>query len=191
VNVDDARSLPDSLDADVIELRRARPEYAEPTHDAIVESFDDLHDWLRWAESLPTVDDLSATLAEDHAAFDLGSGWVYLMFDPTTSQVVGGAGLHRRNDPDDLEIGYWVRSRFNGRGSATAAARALTEAAFRYLPWVRSVTIKMDQSNSASVRVPQKLGFVLAREETRPIVTPRHTGRGYVWTATRETWQSS
>src|SRR5258708_19942087 len=57
-----------------------------------------------------------------------------------------------------LEIGYWVHPAYTGRGVATAASGALTEAALA-LPAVDRVEIHHDLLNLASERVPAKLGY--------------------------------
>lgn len=57
-----------------------------------------------------------------------------------------------------LEIGYWVHPAYTGRGVATAASGALTEAAFA-LPAIDRVEIHHDILNLASERVPAKLGY--------------------------------
>ena len=86
--------------------------------------------------------------------------------------------------PGAIEIGYWVRSDRTSRGYATAAARALTEAAFAHLP-VDQVEIRMDRANRASAAVPLKLGYRLFGHEEREVLTPGHTGRGLIWVRRR------
>lgn len=100
---------------------------------------------------------------------------------------MGGAGLHPK-EGDIAEIGYWVRSDRTGRGYATAAADALTAAAFDYLSDVVKVIIRMDQANLASAAVPPKLGYTLEGEEVfRDVVTSGHTGNGWIWAQSRPT----
>jgi RimJ/RimL family protein N-acetyltransferase len=102
-----------------------------------------------------------------------------------SGELVGGAGLHPKG-PGTADIGYWVRADRTGRGYATAAARALTEAAFQHLADVHRVTIRMDQANVARAAVPRKLGYRGDREETtRDIVASGHTGKGWIWVYTR------
>jgi RimJ/RimL family protein N-acetyltransferase len=142
---------------------------------------------MPWAQTTPSAQDEFAVLEAGEASFDADVDWGYTLVEAPTGQLVGGAGLHRREGLGVMEIGYWVRSDRTGRGYASAAARALTEAAFRYLPDVNQVEIHMDVANDASAAVPRKLGYLLDREEERERFTPGHTGRGLVWIVTRTT----
>ena len=99
--------------------------------------------------------------------------------------MVGGAGLHPRAGPESIEIGYWVRSDRTGRGYATAAAGALTQAAFAHLDGIDRVEIRMDRANRASAAVPPKLGFRLIGHEAREILAPGHSGEGLIWALDR------
>ena len=63
-----------------------------------------------------------------------------------------------RIGPGGLEIGYWVAREHTGRGIATAAAAALTEAGLG-LPGIERIEIVHDLSNAASGQVPRKLGY--------------------------------
>jgi len=52
--------LPEQLDGGDIELRRVRPELSDAIYDATVASFDELHQWMIWANDVPS----RAVLAE-------------------------------------------------------------------------------------------------------------------------------
>ncbi|MFC4148197.1 GNAT family N-acetyltransferase [Micromonospora mangrovi] len=64
------------------------------------------------------------------AAWSAG-GAAYAIADPGTDRLLGGVGLTLVSAArGHWEIGYWVTPAARGRGVATAAARALTDAAF-------------------------------------------------------------
>jgi RimJ/RimL family protein N-acetyltransferase len=154
---------------DGVVLRVLRPEDVPALHTAIVESFPDLHRWLPWAGELPPPSQIESYVRNALVAFDAGESFSY------------GIGADDAGDRKGvLEIGYWVHSAWTGRGIATAAARALTDAAFA-LPGIARVEIHCDETNGASASVPPKLGYRLATVVERPPRTPGETGREQVW----------
>jgi RimJ/RimL family protein N-acetyltransferase len=178
-------SLPDQLDGDDIELRRVRRQMIDAIYDATVASFDELHQWMTWASEVPRRDALEEFLNSAEILFDRDEDCNYALIERSSGELVGSSGLHFKGDPASREIGYWVRSDRTGRGYATSAARALAEAAFRFLP-IDHVTIRMDKANLASASVPPKIGFRLLGEEERPLETPGHTGTGLIWVRDRD-----
>ncbi|HLN41983.1 MAG TPA: GNAT family N-acetyltransferase [Acidimicrobiales bacterium] len=180
--------LPDVLPAGPIELRRWRRGSVEAMAPAIAVSFSELRRWMPWAREVPTPAELRSVLEAGEAAFEADQEWDYTVNEPASDSLVGGAGLHRRGGPDIVDIGYWIRSDRTGMGYATAAAKALTDAAFTLVPGVERVEIHMDRANEASAAVPRKLGYRLDHEEVRPIEAPGHTGVGSVWVLDRRDW---
>ncbi len=158
---------------------------------AVTLSFADLELWMPWAQSVPSAQELRGVLSEGQTAFDGDREWNYALFERISGELVGSAGLHRDEDPDCPEIGYWVRSDRTGRGYATTAARTLAGAAFAYLADVGRVKIRMDQANLASAAVPPKLGFELFGEENREIAARGQTGQGFVWVLDRAKWTAA
>lgn len=149
-------------------------------------SLDELRVWMPWARAMPTAEVERALIEASSVRFERGEDLEYFLFELSAGELVG---VHLR-DLGRAEIGYWVRSDRHRCGFATEAARALTSAAFEHVPSLRAVEIRMDKGNAASSGVPAKLGYKLAGEEGRQIVTPGHTGRGLVWRPTRATWQA-
>ncbi len=155
---------------------------------AIELSFNELHTWMIWAATMPTRNQMHDVVLEDTVRFNSDERWQYFIFERATGELVGSAGLHRRGGPDELEIGYWVRSDRTGHGYATQAAGLLTGAAFDAQPDIVRVNISMDANNLASAAVPAKLGFTRQGEHVRDIVTPGHSGHGAMWTMERRNW---
>jgi RimJ/RimL family protein N-acetyltransferase len=177
--------LPGVLAAGAVELRRCGLGDLDALMRAIEVSQLELARWLPWADPMPTVEAERAFLLERQRCFDADEDWGYFLIESGTGELVGGAGLHRR-ERGVVEIGYWVRTDRTRRGYATAAAGALTSAAFAHLSDVDRVTIRIDQGNGASAAVPPKLGYRLDGEDPlREIIASGHTGKGWIWVRTR------
>lgn len=184
-------ALPDTLDGDRLVLRRWDGTHVDALVDATITSLDQLRPWMDWAQEAPTTASARSVIEQSRRRFDAGGDFEYFTFELGTGQLVGAAALHLRR-PDTGEVGYWVRSDRHRRGYATEATVVLTRAAFAHLPTVTGVEIRMDQANTASARVAAKAGFRLRGEdEMRDRVAPGHTGRGWIWTLDRTTWQNA
>jgi RimJ/RimL family protein N-acetyltransferase len=145
-------------------LRCWEPRDAPLLLEALVASLEHLQRWMPWAHDEPQplqaqVDKLRGF----RASFDRGEEFVYAIFDPAETRVLGAMGLHRRVGPDAFEIGYWIRADRLREGLATEAAGALTRVAFAVCRADR-VEIHVDAANRASAGVPRRLAY---REEAR------------------------
>jgi RimJ/RimL family protein N-acetyltransferase len=180
--------LPDRLVTSDLELQRWRVAMVDQMIEAVSASFEELRQWMPWAQVTPTREEMLVVMSGAATLFDADEEWNYALFERSTRELVGSAGVRLLDDPDRPEIGYWVRSDCTGRGYATSAARALIESIFQYFTTVDEVKIRMDQANLASAAVPPKLGFTRYEEEDRPIEAAGHTGRGFIWTLRRDEW---
>ena len=160
-----------------VTLRRFRAEDVDALFHAATESLDELRPWMPWAA------DYSRASAEEYLAgsvkdWDEGTAYNYAIV--TGDALVGSIGLMTRCGPGGLEIGYWVRSAYTGRGLATAATEALVGQAFG-LPGVDWVEIVHDELNGPSEAVPRKLGFTRAGRRALDFAPEAGTGLGIVW----------
>ncbi len=178
-------SLPDRLAAGPLDLHRWRAHHLHPLLDAVATSFSELHPWMPWAGTMPTVAEQREVLRAGEASFDADREWSYVLIETDSGQLVGAAGLHRRSGPRTVEIGYWVRSDRTGRGYATEAGRALAEAALAHLPEVDRVEIRMDPANRASAAIPPKLGFRLVDADREGLAGTDRTRDFLVWVLDR------
>jgi len=85
---------------------------------------------------------------------------------------VGRCGLYRHlkgaeRVPDEGVLAFYLARAYWGRGLATEAGRAFVDFGFGVLGLKRIVTT-VDARNAASVRVLEKLGFVVERFEEGP-----------------------
>ena len=164
-------------------LRRWQTEDAPSVLVAIGRSLPELRRFMPWARDEPTLASVEAFMTSSWTATPpetFGFG----LFD-AGGEVVGAFGLHGRQGPGILEIGYWGRSDRTGRGYATAAARALTEVSFEHFPEVDRVEIRCDPVNLASAAIPPKLGYRLDRTVAADVEAEDQTGKQQVWVLDR------
>jgi RimJ/RimL family protein N-acetyltransferase len=176
---------PEHLDAGVVALRRHRVEDAAAIARAVAESLDHLRPWMPWATAdAGRVGPQRRRLREVLPDWEADTEYSFLIVAPEQDQILGGCGLHRRVGEGGIEIGYWVHAAHTRRGYATAAAKALTQAAF-CLDGIARVEIHCDRANIASQAIPRRLGYVLDRVEPDEVEAPAETGESMIWVLTR------
>jgi ribosomal-protein-serine acetyltransferase len=171
---------PETIAAGPVTLTRWVPDDVEAMHAVITANIEHLRPWMPWIQFEPlTIEQRRELLVGWHELqWESGEGYNYAI--RLDGEIVGSCGLMARIDPGGLEIGYWVAAAHNGKGFATAAAGALTEAGLA-LPQCTQVEIHHDKANVASGRVPEKLGYALVGEGPDGISAPAESGIGLVW----------
>ena len=140
-------------------LRPWRPGDGRAAKQAIDASLEHLRPWMPWARREPSpVEVVEARLAAFRLSFMNGLDWVCGIFPHDQSRVLGGAGLHTRQGPGILEVGYWVRADAVRQGFATEAAAALLRCAVER-HGIAKIEIRCDPGNTTSARIPRRLGF--------------------------------
>lgn len=133
------------------------------TSEAVVETWDELHRWMQWAENRDDFTAESMEIRNRHvmASFILREGIELIGVEVATGTAVIWCGFH---DIDwqgrQCDTGYWVRKRAQGQGFATEAANALVRYAFGALG-MRRIGLTHSAGNEASRRIADKLGFSL------------------------------
>lgn len=150
-----------SLGGETFELRIPHPEDADALLEAIRESLPELKRFMLWAHFPSTLDTefQQNRIAAAREAYLTGADFVFHLW--SGDEIVGGAGLHPRAlNARALEVGYWVRSSYSGRGLATAVVKACAVFNFEHLKNQRLQCL-VNEANQASLRVAQKCGFRL------------------------------
>jgi RimJ/RimL family protein N-acetyltransferase len=182
-----AAAPPDEIEAGPARLRRWRAQDAGLLVRLVTENLEHLRPWMPWAQRPPTEAEEREFLERMEHAWEGRSDFGFGLVLPEAG-TVGGVGLHTRQGEGILEVGYWIAAARTGRGYVTAAARALTDAAFA-LPGVDRVEIRCDEANRASAAVPRRIGFRLLEVYPRRAIAPGETGMGMIWAVEREEWQ--
>jgi RimJ/RimL family protein N-acetyltransferase len=181
--------LPSEVVTPRLYLRLWRPDDVPVLRAAIEASLDHLRPWLAWIPSEPLSDEDRTRLVESgRSLWEKGGEANYGVFH--NGVVVGGCGLHRRQGPDTLDLGYWIHAEHVRRGYATELARGLTTAAFE-VEGVERVEIHHDKANVASEGVPRALGFARGPDKQDRIGAPGEIGIDCSWSISRSGWATA
>jgi hypothetical protein len=90
--------------------------------------------------------------------FDLGSDYVYGIFDKAERALYGVAALKLSVTVDERELGYWLHVAHTGKGLALEVGLALVRVGFELEP-LDAIEIRVDPGNEPSARVAQRLEF--------------------------------
>lgn len=124
-------------------------------------SRNELKKWLQFATLEQTEDDVEEEVRQAHIRFLNRTELRMYIFERNTGAFIGSSGFHNINfKVPRFEIGYWLDSRYTGKGYMTEAVDALTSFAFQELNANR-VEIRCDPLNVKSKAIPERLGFIL------------------------------
>jgi ribosomal-protein-serine acetyltransferase len=132
---------------------------AEELHALIEANRELLSQWLPWAAG-QTFEDTVEFLHRTRAQLARNDGFQAAIVED--GSIAGVIGHHAVSWPHrSTSLGYWLGERFQGKGTMTAAARALIDHSIDV--WdLNRVEIRAAVDNAASRAIPERLGF---REE--------------------------
>jgi RimJ/RimL family protein N-acetyltransferase len=161
--------VPEELRGELVTLRRYRLSDMDAVRESIDASFDELNRWMPWAGERPTDESVRAFVEPSSREFGGDAAAAnYAIVLNGDARFVGSCGLMQELGPHALEIGYWVDSRYTGRGIAKEAARLVADAAIAH-DGITRVEIRCDAKNVASAKVAEGIGFRLDRVEDVPL----------------------
>ena len=153
--------FPHAFETERLILRCPFPGDGPDVNEAIVESREELKQWMPWATALPSVEQSEENVRRAHAQFLLREDLRLHMFSKTTQRFIGSTGLHRMNwKVGRFEIGYWIRTSESGQGFMTEAVHGIVRWASDHLQAQR-IEIRCDARNLRSRKVAERAGFHL------------------------------
>ncbi|HLO14991.1 MAG TPA: GNAT family protein [Anaerolineales bacterium] len=151
-------------------IRCYNPSDASLLAESVMESLEHLRPWMPWVYNEPEpIEEKVQRLKRFRGLFDLGQNFVYGIFNPDDTKLLGGTGFHPRLGEHELEIGYWIHKDYVNQGLVTESTAALVKVAFELIH-IHRIEIHCDPANLASAAIPRKLGFThegTLREKTR------------------------
>jgi RimJ/RimL family protein N-acetyltransferase len=164
--------LPDVLEGERVVVRPWEDDDSDDLWDAIDSSREHLEAWMPWVDRYRNPDNALEYCRRSRARWLLRDDLPVAIVERATGRVVGGSGIHRPDWTYRLfEIGYWLREDAQGRGYASEAVQLLARMAFDTLDANR-VELRIDTRNISSLRVAERLGFVLEGTLRRKMPAP-------------------
>ncbi|WP_339149943.1 MULTISPECIES: GNAT family N-acetyltransferase [unclassified Sutcliffiella] len=155
------KDFPSEFTTDRLLIRMPLPGDGLEVHDAIIHSLPELKPWMIFAQHDQAVEDVESNIRESHAEFLQRKDLRLLVFLKETGEFVASSGLHRIDwSIPKFEIGYWVDSRYSGKGYITEAVGGISQFAFEQLGANR-VEIRCDSKNVKSRAVAERAGYTL------------------------------
>ncbi|MCR6109707.1 GNAT family N-acetyltransferase [Bacillus sp. A301a_S52] len=152
--------FPNEMTSDRLIIRLPQYGDGQAVHEAIAAS-DELKKWLPFANKEQTPEEVEINVREAHINFLKREDLRLHIFEKETGQFIGCSGLHRIDwEVPKVEIGYWLDSRYTGKGYMTEAVERITQFAFQELK-AKRVEIRCDVKNEKSRAVPERLNFEL------------------------------
>lgn len=184
----DETDIPARIETARLTIRCWTEDDAVLLRNAIDSSLDHLRRWMPWALNEPSsIEDTRDRLRGYQTRFEAGEDFTYGLFSRDESEVIGGSGLHPRIGEGGLEIGYWIRANQAGKGFATEAVKTLSEIGLS-ASGISKVQIMCDPENTASRRIPEKLGYRLLETRVGDKRTPRGDLRDTLVFEVRKGW---
>lgn len=152
-------NFPAEFESERLIIRMPEVEDALDVWNAMRNSQSALKEWMPFAQKAPELHTTEENLRQAIADFITRKDLRLHMFSKETGEFVGSTGLHRIDwTVPKFEIGYWLDTKFEGRGLMTEAVKRLTRFAFEDLH-ARRVEIRCDEENVKSRSVAERVGF--------------------------------
>lgn len=153
--------FPSEFYTERLQIRMPKPGDGKVVFDAIRASIDELKPWMLFAQKEQSEEETEINIRDSYAKFIKREDLRLLIFHKDTGEFIASSGLHCIDwSVRKFEIGYWIDSRYSGKGYITEAVQGISEFAFSDLK-ARRIEIRCDSRNHKSRKVPKRLGFTL------------------------------
>jgi len=154
-------NIPTEFTTERLLIRMPKPGDGKVVHAAINASLPELKPWMIFAQKEQTEQEVEANIREAYVNYLSRKDLRLLVFLKESGQFIASSGLHRIDwSIPQFEIGYWIDSRYSGKGYITEAVQGITDFALNELK-ARRIEIRCDANNVKSRAIPEKLGYTL------------------------------
>ena len=142
---------------------------SEPLYQAVRESLPELLPWMPWAHADYSLKESQKWIESCARSWAKGKEYNFVILDARDGSLLGGCGLNQvKRRARFANLGYWVSSKYTGKGIATTAALLVARFGFNALGLTR-IEVGAAATNFASQRVAEKIGAVRQGIQKRKI----------------------
>ncbi|WP_010098356.1 GNAT family N-acetyltransferase [Ornithinibacillus scapharcae] len=153
--------FPSEFETERLRIRMPMPGDGRAVFESKEASKKELLPWATWAHLEDTVENSEIRIREAHIKFLAREDLRLLVFHKDTGVFIASAGLHGIDwNVRKFEVGYWIDSRYSGKGYMTEAVDGITNFAFNELQANR-IELRCDLKNVKSRAVAERAGFEL------------------------------
>ncbi|WP_188906009.1 GNAT family N-acetyltransferase [Lactobacillus crispatus] len=149
-----------------IELVLPQITQAEALYQAVVRDRKQLGQWLAWADQMHSANDEAKFIKQIQTKMSQQTMLVLTIL--VNGEPSGMIDLHKLVPNKKAEIGYWLASKYQGRGIVTKSVTALCQYAFSELN-LQYIDLLVAVSNHKSSNVAKRCGFKLMGIEPKLI----------------------
>jgi RimJ/RimL family protein N-acetyltransferase len=155
------RDIPTSFETERLMIRAGTLTDLDITYRVAQESAEALREWMPWAHPSPLLASMEkyfSTCEEKWRSCEmLDFQWI----EKSSGELIGKGGFHHIDWMiPKFEIGYWLRTSYEGKGFCTEAVNGLAHYAKTELRAAR-LEIRSDPRNTKSRAVAERCGFTL------------------------------
>lgn len=152
--------LPEGFESERLLIRVPKPGDGAILQEAYLETYSRLKPWFPWAQTESSIEEREEFVRQQYARFIKREDMMLMLFLKSGHKLIGCSGLHVQNwDVPSFEIGYWVRTGYEGKGYIIEAVNRITEFGFMDMKDNR-IFIRCDIANVRSQSVAKRAGFL-------------------------------
>lgn len=152
--------IPEGFESERLLIRVPKPGDGAILQEAYLASYPRLKPWFPWAQTESSIEEREEFVRQQYARFVKREDMMLMLFLKNENKLIGCSGLHVQNwDVPSFEIGYWVRTGYEGKGYIIEAVNRITEFGFMEMKANR-IFIRCDVANRRSQSVAKRAGFL-------------------------------
>ena len=110
--------------------------------------------------------EIKTKLASLVATYSIDYPFVYeyrlVVKDINTNELIGGLTMFPIKQTGFIEVAYWIKPKYQGRGYATEALKALSQFVLNTFKECIGVELTIQSKNTGSIKVAERCGFRLS-----------------------------